>query len=119
LRRIRGPRDLPGIHDLKEGLSRTHGESQPLLEIRHASKCDAVMLRDLYQVMIGREDADPAREPAQIPSGSSIAMKIQDVDRVQGESRNSSATLEHLARIPQRSGPIECLACAGRQRIVH
>ena len=42
------------------GLPRAHGESQPLLKIGHARKCDGVMLRDLYQIMIGREDADPA-----------------------------------------------------------
>ena len=30
------------------------------LKIGHARKCNWVMLRDLYQVMIGREDADPA-----------------------------------------------------------
>jgi hypothetical protein len=38
----------------------THAESQPLLKIGHACKCDEGMLRDLYRVMIGREDADPA-----------------------------------------------------------
>jgi hypothetical protein len=60
LQRIRRLGGLSGIQDLKEGLPRAHGESQPLLKIGHARKCDGVMLRDLYQIMIGREDADPA-----------------------------------------------------------
>jgi hypothetical protein len=40
LQRIRRLGGLSGIQDLKEGLPRAHGESQPLLKIGHACKCN-------------------------------------------------------------------------------